>query len=98
MTLYDHRGEFLTREEMTTLEYILYDQCNSRKFGPIEPERRALEGKRRAEKFYSHFIHNSHHSRYIVKNLMHEKCKAQGSTLQASGIFSNSLPAVLRRQ
>ena len=53
MTLYDHRGEFLTREEMTTLEYILYDQCNSRKFGPIEPERRALEGKRRAEKFYS---------------------------------------------
>ena len=50
MTLYDHRGEFLTREEMTTLEYILYDQCNSRKFGPIEPERRALEGERFAEK------------------------------------------------
>ena len=55
MTLYDHRGELLTREEMTTLEYILYDQCNSRKFGPIEPERRALEGERFAEKasFYS---------------------------------------------
>ena len=30
---------------MTTLEYILYDQCNSRKFGPIQPERRALEGE-----------------------------------------------------
>ena len=50
MTLYDHRGELLTREEMTTLEYILYDQCNSRKFGPIEPERRALEGE--LEKIY----------------------------------------------
>ena len=54
MTLYDHRGEFLTREEMTTLEYILYDQCNSRKFGPIEPERRALEGERFA--FTTHII------------------------------------------
>ena len=50
MTLYDQRGEFLTPEEMTTLEYILYDQCNSRKFGPIEPERRALEGERFAKK------------------------------------------------
>ena len=45
VTLKTKLGENQTGEEMTTLEYILYDQCNSSKFGPIEPERRALEGE-----------------------------------------------------
>ena len=67
---------------MTTLEYILYDQCNSRKFGPIQPERRALEGE--LEKIILQIVPLSISEKYLDILLKTEVKKSLASSFETN--------------